>query len=71
VGGTCRRCGVRGESVLKSLGVNELLVIFAIAAFLFGGKRIPEFAKGIGDGLRNFKQAIRETNEVKKEVERV
>ena len=39
------------------LGMQELLLIFAIAALFFGGKKIPELAKGLGQGLREFKQA--------------
>jgi sec-independent protein translocase protein TatA len=56
---------------MKSLGVNELLVIFGIAMLLFGGKRIPEFAKGLGDGLRNFKRALRDGEADVEEVKRV
>jgi sec-independent protein translocase protein TatA len=38
----------------------DLLVVVGIAALLFGGKKIPEIAKGLGEGIRNFKQAIKE-----------
>ena len=37
------------------LGRAELLMILAVAVLLFGGKKIPEVAKGIGEGIRNFK----------------
>ena len=40
------------------LGMQELLVILAVAVLLFGGKKIPEVAKGIGEGIRNFKNAV-------------
>jgi len=43
----------------------ELVVIFAAILILFGAKRIPEFAKGLGQGIREFKKAAREvTDEV-------
>jgi sec-independent protein translocase protein TatA len=37
----------------------ELLIILAVAVLLFGGSKIPELAKGLGEGIRNFKQAIK------------
>ncbi len=41
----------------------ELLVILAIVVLLFGAKKIPELAKGMGSGIRNFKKAMREDEE--------
>jgi len=38
----------------------ELVAILAIVILLFGGKKIPELAKGIGSGIRNFKKAVKE-----------
>ena len=37
----------------------HLLIIFAIALLAFGPKKLPELGKGIGDGIRGFKSAIR------------
>ena len=37
----------------------ELMVIMGIAVLLFGGKKIPEVAKGLGEGIRNFKTALK------------
>jgi sec-independent protein translocase protein TatA len=37
----------------------ELLVILGVAVLLFGGKKIPELAKGLGEGIRNFKTALK------------
>jgi sec-independent protein translocase protein TatA len=42
------------------LGVQELLIILIIAVLLFGGAKIPELAKGLGQGIRNFKDAMKE-----------
>ena len=44
---------------METIGLQELLVILAIAVLLFGGSKIPEVAKGIGEGIRNFKQALK------------
>ena len=38
----------------------ELVIIVIIVLILFGGKKIPELAKGLGSGIRNFKKAIKE-----------
>jgi sec-independent protein translocase protein TatA len=39
------------------LGVQELLIILSIGVFFFGGKKIPEMARGLGKGLREFRRA--------------
>jgi len=44
---------------METLGMPELLVILGVAVLLFGGKKIPELAKGMGEGIRNFKTALR------------
>ena len=46
--------------MLRSIGPAELLVILAVALLLFGGKKIPELAKGLGEGIKNFKHALKE-----------
>ena len=42
---------------------TELLVIFGIIVLLFGAKKIPDLAKGIGKGIKNFKSEMKEANE--------
>ncbi len=42
----------------------ELLVIALIVLLLFGGKKIPELAKGLGNGIKNFKKAVKEDDEI-------
>jgi len=41
----------------------HLLVIFGIALLVFGPKKLPELGKGIGDGIRGFKSAMKEREE--------
>jgi len=45
---------------MRNIGVPALIVILVIAFLLFGGKKIPELAKGLGEGIRNFKSAIKD-----------
>ena len=47
-----------------SLGMPEILIIFFIVVLLFGAKKLPELAKGIGKGLKEFKQATKEPPEI-------
>ncbi|HEV8631387.1 MAG TPA: twin-arginine translocase TatA/TatE family subunit, partial [Thermoanaerobaculia bacterium] len=41
------------------LGVPELLIIFAIIMLLFGYSRLPQLGKGLGQGIRNFREGLR------------
>jgi sec-independent protein translocase protein TatA len=45
--------------MFRSIGFPELLVILVVAVLLFGGKKIPEVAKGLGEGIKNFKNALK------------
>jgi len=49
-----------GILAISSIGPMELLVIFLVVLLLFGAKRIPEIARGLGKGIREFKGATRE-----------
>jgi sec-independent protein translocase protein TatA len=50
--------------MFRSIGLPELLVILVVAVLLFGGKKIPDLAKGLGEGIKNFKNAIKEDHNV-------
>lgn len=46
--------------MIGRLGFPELLVILVIVILIFGANRLPELGRGIGKGIRNFKDATRE-----------
>jgi sec-independent protein translocase protein TatA len=46
-----------------SLGTGELLVILVIVVLIFGVNKIPQLGKGLGEGIRNFKSAIKEVQD--------
>jgi sec-independent protein translocase protein TatA len=46
----------------------ELLIVLAIVVLLFGAKKIPDLAKGMGKGIKDFKKAIKEDDEEPKEI---
>jgi sec-independent protein translocase protein TatA len=39
---------------------QHLLVILAVALFVFGGKKLPELGKGLGEGIRSFKDSLKQ-----------
>lgn len=41
------------------LGPMEIFLILLIVVLIFGGRKIPEIGRGIGEGIRNFKDALR------------
>lgn len=46
-----------------SLGLPEMLVVLLILMLIFGANRLPELGRGIGRGIRNFKEGIKEGND--------
>ena len=46
-----------------SFGVWEIILVFLVVLLLFGAKRIPEIAQGIGKGIKEFQKATREVEE--------
>ncbi len=46
-----------------SIGPTELIIIFVIILLIFGGKKLPELAKGLGKGIREFKKATKDVQD--------
>ena len=55
--------------MFRTLGAPELLIIAIVFILLFGGKKIPDLAKGLGEGIRNFKSSVK-NDEADKEKKR-
>jgi sec-independent protein translocase protein TatA len=49
-------------NLFRSLGTTEWLIIAFIVLLLFGGKKIPEFFKGLADAVKEFKKASKDTD---------
>ena len=57
-----------GSQILfMNLGPTEILIIALVVLLLFGGKKIPELMKGLGKGVKNFKEGMNEVKDVTKE----
>ncbi len=53
---------------LGMIGTGQILIIVAIVLLLFGGKKIPELMRGLGSGIREFKDAAKDPSEKKSET---
>ena len=42
------------------IGFNEILLALGLLVLFFGGRKIPEFARGMGTGIRNFKRGLKD-----------
>jgi sec-independent protein translocase protein TatA len=42
-----------------SLGIPELLILLAIVVLIFGVNKLPKLGKGLGEGIRNFKESVK------------
>jgi sec-independent protein translocase protein TatA len=51
---------IAGEGAIMGLGIPELIVILFLVILIFGASRLPEIGKGIGKGIRNFKEATKD-----------
>jgi sec-independent protein translocase protein TatA len=52
---------------MRSLGAPEILIIALVILLLFGAKKLPELAKGLGEGIKNFKNSVKTEEEEPKE----
>ncbi len=50
------------------IGTTELLLIAALALLLFGGKKLPEMMRGMGKGIKSFKEGMNEPSEAEKKA---
>lgn len=48
---------------MGNLGITEIMLIMLVVVVLFGGRKIPELMKGLGEGMREFKKASRDDND--------
>lgn len=56
---TCPR-HLKGRAMIGRLGLPELAIILVIIILIFGANRLPEIGRGIGKGIRNFKESTKE-----------
>ena len=54
---------------LFGLGMQEILIIAFVVLLLFGGKKIPELMKGLGKGVKSFKEGMNEVTDISKDEE--
>ena len=52
------------------LGTPELIIVLVLVLVLFGGAKLPQMMKGMGEGMREFKKATRDEDEIKKDENR-
>ncbi len=50
--------------MIGGIGMTELIIILAIVLILFGAKRLPELAGGIGKAIKSFKKGVSEPDEI-------
>jgi len=55
--------------LLPNIGIPELLIVLAIAILVLGPKRIPQAAKSVGEGMRNFRESLGSGNDEKEKSE--
>ena len=61
---------LNGILLFFNLGTGEIILIVAIILLLFGGRKIPELMRGLGKGVKSFKQGMNEVeDELKKPLE--
>ncbi|OGM17960.1 preprotein translocase [Candidatus Woesebacteria bacterium RBG_19FT_COMBO_47_8] len=45
--------------MIKGIGTTELIIIAVILLILFGGKKLPELGRGLGDSIKEFRKAVK------------
>lgn len=59
---------MKGLLFLQNLGAGEIIIIALVILLLFGGKKIPELMKGLGKGVRSFKEGV---NEIEEDINKI
>ena len=58
---------------LGNIGAGEIIIVALVILLLFGGKKIPELMRGLGKGVKNFKEGMKEVEndvkDIKKDIE--
>jgi sec-independent protein translocase protein TatA len=54
---------------MGNIGITEILVVAAVVLLLFGAGKIADIGKGLGQGIKNFKQGLKEADEIGKKPE--
>ena len=49
--------------ILNAIGATEIILICAVILLIFGGKKLPELMKGVGKGVKSFKEGMNEPTE--------
>ncbi len=55
---------LRDPPAMFGFGMGELLVILVIVVVLFGANRLPQIGKGVGEGIKNFRESMRKPSEI-------
>jgi sec-independent protein translocase protein TatA len=51
--------------IMKGIGTTELIIIAVVLLILFGGKKLPELGRGMGDAIKEFKKSVKGKEEKK------
>ena len=52
--------------MFNNIGTTEILIIAVLILVFFGGRKLPELAKGLGEAIREFKESAKDTDNVEK-----
>jgi len=59
---------MKGLLIFQNIGAGEIIIIALVILLLFGGKKIPELMKGLGKGVRSFKEGV---NEIEQDINKI
>jgi sec-independent protein translocase protein TatA len=57
--------------MFRTLGPTEIIIIILVFVLLFGGKKIADIGKGLGEGIRNFKNSVKSEDNPKDDKKQV